>query len=100
MSHLSQSVLWKNPTPGYCDGIEYYNLDDQFRNKNFANDGTDELCDDTSVSESLQSPDWRGPSWYRCVLFTLLSVIGFKFRSQKLIIPKILDDYFVKIDCY
>ena len=71
VSQTSHSVSYKNPTPGYCDGIEYYNLDDQFRNRNFANDGTDELCDDTSVSESLQSPDWKGPSWYRCVLYTI-----------------------------
>ena len=32
---------------------------------NFANDGNEELCDDDDASESNQSPDWQGPSWYR-----------------------------------
>ena len=58
------SIMTTTPEPGTCDDIEYSILDDHYRNVHFANNGNDELCDQVNQGNN-QSPDWKGPGWYR-----------------------------------
>ena len=49
--------------PDLCNDNTYLVLDDPKRNMNFAYD--EQFCDNSDSNH--ESPDWRGPNWYRVV---------------------------------